>query len=38
MGLHVVVIVRQWILVQASHYIDNDRGYTIQDVRYLEWR
>ena len=26
------------ILVQTLHYIDNDRGYTIRDINYWQWR
>ena len=26
------------VVVRALHYIDNDRGYTIRDIRYWQWR
>jgi hypothetical protein len=29
---------RESVLVLALHYIDNDRGYCIQDIHYWQWR
>ena len=26
------------VVVRALHYIDNDRGYIIQDIHYWQWR
>ena len=29
---------RESVLVRTMHYIDNDRGYCIQDIHYWQWR